>query len=308
MPQEFQRCLSLNAKSGSTCPLCGTSVVNAPYRFLKAGRESQVYSCEKCDFLFGRPVFIPEQSQRKMDTITDAELYNSKLLRLLHRELILKREVRKVRSILGKGHHRVLDIGCGTGWTSAFWRDNGFDVTGLEPSAARRTVAQEKYGIPVIGSYLEEVEIEEQYDLVILRHIIEHFEEPRDLLEKAARFVAPDGLLLVIVPNIKCLGRYLFDTHWTWVLPWHCNFFSPRSLQVLVQSVGFNNIKSYQTPSPMYYQESLLRRFPVPFLKKCFQAISPAGMLAFSPFIAAGLLFGLGDNLCAITRRNKERV
>jgi SAM-dependent methyltransferase len=308
MPQELQRCLSSKTIKSSNCPLCGKPVVNAPYLFTREGVESLIYACKGCDFLFGRPVFIPEQNQRQMDSIADAELYNSKLLRLLHRELILKREVRKVRSILGGGQHRVLDIGCGTGWTSAFWRDNGFDVTGLEPSAARRAVAQEKYGIPVIGDYLEDAEIDQQFDVVILRHIIEHFESPADLLSKAAEFVAPGGVLLVVVPNIKCLGRYLYDTYWTWVLPWHCNFFSPHSLQVLIEGVGFQVAKSYQTPSPMYYQESLLRRFPASGLKKNFQAISPLGMLVFTPLIATGLLVGLGDNLCAIARRSEDRV
>lgn len=306
MPQLLQRRHTSYVEDSVLCPLCGQLVDIAPYQYSKDSQKSLIYLCKSCCFLFGRPVFISEQNQRQMDSIDDAELYNSAALRFLHRELNLKREIRAVRSILGPGTHRVLDIGCGTGWTSAFWQKNGFHVTGLEPSSTRRAVAQERYGLTVIGSYLEDTNNDQKYDLVILRHIIEHFESPKDLLAKAADMVADDGLLLIILPNINCLGRYIFDTYWTWVLPWHCNFFSPIALETLTRNIGFKQIRSYQTPSPLYYQESFLRRFPSSFFKKIFSMISPAGMLVFSPLIAIGWLIGLGDNLCVIAKKSKN--
>lgn len=304
MAQQLLRRPNPQAETGFECPLCGLLVDTAPYQFSSEGQESLIYLCQDCDFLFGRPVFIPDQQQRQMDSISDAELYDSGALKFLHRKLILKREVRAVRSILGSGVHRVLDIGCGTGWTSAFWRDNGFDVTGLEPSPSRRAVAQERYGLSVIGDYLEDAKIDQVYDLVILRHIIEHFASPRDLLEKAASLVAPGGLVLIVVPNIRCLGRYFFDTYWTWVFPWHCNFFSPRSVGMLAKAASLRQIHVWQTSSPMYYHESFQRRFPYVPIKKVFNLFGPIGMLCFSPLAITATVFGLGDNLSLLASKD----
>lgn len=300
MMHGLQRRRPATIEPGLQCPLCGVASTEAPYVYHQEAGVTAVYACQKCDFMFGRPVFIPELSQRQMDSIADAELYGSSLLKSLHRVLNLKREVERVRSLLGPGAHSLLDIGCGTGWTTRFWKEQGFDVTGLEPSAARRKIAQERYDIPVIGTYLEDAIVEEKFDLVILRHLIEHFADPRELVQKAAGFVAPGGVMLIIVPNINCLGRYLFDTNWTWVLPWHCNFFSPRSVKRLVESVGLRLAMSWQAPSPMYYHESFLRRLPHKLARKFFGLLGPAGMLLFTPLALVALVFGVGDNLSAL--------
>jgi len=285
---------------GFPCPICSAMCVIAPYEYHREDVVTAIYGCSSCDFLFGRPVFISEQDQRQMDSIADAELYESNLLKTLHRYLNLNREVRKVRKILGPGQHRLLDIGCGTGWTTQFWNEKGFDVTGLEPSRSRREIAEGKYGFPVIASYLEDARVEGKYDVVVLRHIIEHFADPKGLVNKAASFVAPGGVMLIIVPNIRCLGRTLFDTNWTWVLPWHCNFFSPCALRCLVEQVGFKVLSSWQTPSPMYYHESFIRRFSYPSVKKFFSLFGPVGMLFFSPLALAGLVIGKGENVSVI--------
>lgn len=285
---------------GCPCPICSELAFEAPYSYSRDGCDVAIYYCKKCDFLYGRPVFISDENQRQMDSILDAELFESPPLRWLHRELILKREIKNVREILGDGAHRLLDIGCGTGWTTQVWKECGFDVMGLEPSASRRSMAEERYGIPVIGEFLENANIEERFNVVILRHIVEHFADPKELVKKASSLVTPGGLLLVVIPNIRCFGRYIFDTNWTWVLPWHCNFFSPHSLNRLIEQIGFRTVKTWQSPSPMYYHESFLRRFPYSPVKKALGIFGSVGMLFFSPMALAGLIAGLGDNLSVI--------
>ena len=63
--------------------------------------------------------------------------------------------------------------------------------------------------------------------------------------DKIRSFLKPDGLVLMVVPNIDCLGRRLFETNWAWILPWHCNFFNPSSAQRLLAGQGFDVLNSY---------------------------------------------------------------
>ena len=275
------------------CPCCDATDTVATYSY----GNSLIYCCQSCDFEFLRPLPLTEVSQRQMDSIADAELF-SPMLRALHERLIVWPEIRKVRKLLGRNNFKMLDIGCGTGWISKIWTDSGACVTGLEPSQTRGEIAR-KRGIRVLPCYVEDIDSSEYFDLIVIRHVLEHLENPRDILKSLHSRLNPGGLVLIVVPNIDCIGRKLFDTDWTWVLPWHCNFFNPESLRTLLHAANYETTMTYQTPSPLWYSESFVRRFPTAGKLLQFSFLS---MLLFSPLVAIGILTGLSDNLTAIAR------
>jgi hypothetical protein len=94
-----------------------------------------------------------------------------------------------------------------------------------------------------------------------------------------------------------------FDADWTWVLPWHCNFFAPYSLEMLLKNCGYDVVKSYQTPSPLWYPESFARKFPR--LGKMLK-LTPLSMLLFAPLVGFGYLSGNSDNLTMIARPSSK--
>lgn len=280
------------------CPSCAILSHAVNYHYQYPAGESFVYCCSSCGLEFLRPLPLAEVNQRQMDSVDDAEMFHSQLLRNLHGQLVLKPEIRMVRRLLRRKDFRMLDVGCGTGWISKIWADSGADVTGLEPSAERAALA-EKRGVRVLPCYVEELDSDERFDLVVIRHVVEHLEAPATILDSLKKFINPGGLLLVVVPNIDCIGRKLFDTDWTWVLPWHCNFFNPRSLAQLIEGSGFSVVTSWQTPSPIWYPESLNRRFP--HAGHLFGSGVFAKLL-FAPVSLIGLLCGWGDNLTVLAR------
>ena len=83
------------------------------------------------------------------------------------------------------------------------------------------------------------------------------------------------------------------------MLPWHCNFFAPQSLGTLLKNCGYDVVKSYQTPYPLWYPESFTRKFPRfgTMLK-----LTPLTMLLFAPLVGLGYLSGMSDNLTMIAR------
>lgn len=286
----------------SDCPACGAAVATAGYLYEEGDATSYFMTCGECSFIFCRPLILPELDERQMDGIDNAEMFNSRLMKKLYVILFIRRELAKIRKHHPRRELSLLDIGCGTGWTSSIYAAHGFRVTGLEPSAPRATVAREKYGLRVIDDYLENLTLEETFDVIVFRHVIEHFADPASLVRSARRLLAPGGCMLVVVPNINCLGRYLFDTRWAWILPWHCNFFTPKSLRVFLRRSGFEVVDLYQTPSPLYFPGSFARRFPGRLSRWLVTKHKVAAMLALSPLAVAGSLLGMGDNLNAVVR------
>ena len=232
-----------------------------------------------------------------MDGIDNAELFGSRLLKSIYINYFIKKEIRSLSRIAGKGALQLLDIGCGTGWTTRVYADHGFSVTGLEPSQVRADYARQHYGINVVCDYMENAEFDKMFDVVVLRHIIEHFADPAAIIEKIRSFLKPDGLVLMVVPNIECLGRRLFETNWEWVLPWHCNFFNRSSAQRLLTEQGFDLVNSYQTASPLYYPGAIQRRFPNRLVKWLLGSNRVAAMALCAPLAIGGKWFGMGDNL-----------
>jgi 2-polyprenyl-3-methyl-5-hydroxy-6-metoxy-1,4-benzoquinol methylase len=304
---EFKKCREKRASEETACPGCARPVTEVRYSYLDDGRQSFIYGCPHCGLMFARPVLIPELSGRQMDSVEDAELFNSALLRALHEHLNINREILAVTKVAGRSDFSLLDIGCGTGWTTNVWQRAGVEVTGLEPSQVRGDLARTKYGFRVIRCYIEELENSEMFDVVTMRHVLEHFEDPFAVLGKVAPHLRDAGLLVIVVPNINCIGRYLFESKWSWVLPWHCSFFSPASLTTLLDRAGFDVVKRYQTPSPLWYPEAFSRRFPrLTAISRMFNRFVAISLVVFAPVIALGYLTGFSDNITMIARVRKS--
>lgn len=289
---------------GQACPACSHVVFNCDYSAVCNDVHSRIYKCPQCGMMFAFPTLIDQLKQRQMDSIEDAELFGSSLLQALHEKFILSKEVKETKRLLDNIEiPKLLDVGCGTGWATNFWKENGFEVTGLEPSAARGKVIADKYGFDVHPVYIEEFPTTIKYDVLTFRHIIEHLEDPAAILAKAKNLLNEGGLVMVVVPNIDAIGRHLFQEHWEWVLPWHTQFFNSDSLCTLLENSGFTIEKKYQTPSPLYYKESFFKKYKLPRIEKMMNRFGFVSMLPFAFIVAIGMLCGLSENVTVIARK-----
>lgn len=279
------------------CPTCGPVDSSVVYRYTYDTGESFVHQCPMCALEYLRPIVYTGE-QRRMDTIDDEGLLNSNILKKLHHQLIIRPEISRATKFLGKNNLEMLDIGCGTGLVSEMWSDAGFKVTGLEPSEIRAEYAR-KRGIRVLSCYVEDLDSEESFDLIVIRHVLEHLEEPKTILQSLHQHLKPNGLLLVIVPNLDCIGRKLFGSDWVWKVPMHCNYYNPSALKYTLVKAGYGIIKTYQTPTPFGYRDCFNLRFPS--LGKVLQK-SRLSFLITMPIIFFGYLFNHSDNLTIFAR------
>jgi 2-polyprenyl-3-methyl-5-hydroxy-6-metoxy-1,4-benzoquinol methylase len=135
---------------------------------------------------------------------------------------------------------RLLDVGCGNGSFLIQMKQLGWEVTGVEPDGEAVSVARENFRLNVFKGSLEEAEFPDgHFDTITMNHVIEHVLDPIGLLKECRRVLRPGGKLVVVTPNIKSLGRRVFEDAWLhWDPPRHLFLFSLETLRESAEQAG----------------------------------------------------------------------
>lgn len=108
-----------------------------------------------------------------------------------------------IRKILDNGGIRegihVLDVACGTGVLFTDYLERGVaSVTGVDISPEMVKVASEKFPqVQVICADVEELDLERQFDAVMVYNAFPHFPDPARLIRTLAGLVVPGGRLSI---------------------------------------------------------------------------------------------------------------
>lgn len=103
---------------------------------------------------------------------------------------------------------RLLDAGCGPGWTLERFAAAGFDARGADASPAAVALARGR-GLAAETLDLERDAIPGRFPLIAAFEVLEHLRDPLATLGKLAAALEPGGRLLVSLPNEFHLARRL---------------------------------------------------------------------------------------------------
>jgi 2-polyprenyl-3-methyl-5-hydroxy-6-metoxy-1,4-benzoquinol methylase len=137
---------------------------------------------------------------------------------------------------------RVLDVGCAAGYFLRVMQEEGWDVTGVEPSDAIRARAEELLGRErVRGGRLEDARFPTgSFDLVTMWDVIEHLPDPAAVLAEARRVLAPGGRLVLETQNVTSLAARLLGRRWQhYKHAEHLYHFDPRTIAAALERAGF---------------------------------------------------------------------
>ncbi len=129
-------------------------------------------------------------SQQKELTLQDYDLRVTNLARFIYKKI-------------GKKSGNLIDIGAGNGLILRFFRDKGFEVTGMELSKAQTELMSKSplmEGIKVIQGDISKAKGNEEYDYVVASDVIEHIKNDEQALKNLFSFLKPEGLLIVSIP------------------------------------------------------------------------------------------------------------
>lgn len=145
-----------------------------------------------------------------------------------------------LRTSLGPGRHRVLEVGCANGRLLNGLRRHDFEVAGLELSRETSQVARDLFGLDVHTGLLHELVSEAPFDAIVSRHVIEHVPDPEQELRQIRTRLRRGGVLVLVTPNLDSIASRLLGARWEWFIPpLHVHYFTPRALTRLARRTGF---------------------------------------------------------------------
>lgn len=164
-----------------------------------------------------------------------------------------------VQALLSVRDRRVLDVGCARGALGAALKVSGAAfVAGVEQHALAAKDARGTLDILVEGDLLT-VTLpfpRGSFDYIIFADVLEHLPDPEQALERYLPLLAPDGRMVVSVPNMRfylVLLRLLID-RWAYTDSGvrdrtHLRIFTRRSLLALLAAAGLeleHLVRSYR--------------------------------------------------------------
>lgn len=134
-----------------------------------------------------------------------------------------------------KPEKSVLDLGCGTGEFLHVAKQRGCNVVGVEPGDSYANYARLKYGIDVISKPWRELVFDPgQFDVITAHHVLEHLRDPVGAIAAMERWLKPDGVIYVSVPNMLPNDKPSFERfHFA-----HTHGFIPTTLQAAARLHG----------------------------------------------------------------------
>jgi SAM-dependent methyltransferase len=203
---------------------------------------------------------------------------------------------------------RVLDIGCGSGQFLYRMKLAGWETHGVELSQKAALIGNEHYQLNIQAGTLSSARLPDAYfDYIRLNHSFEHIPDPLPTLARIHRYLAPEGLLFIGVPNVDGWQARRYGKHW-WNLgpPVHPFNYSRRTLTRLLEQQGFEVVR-FRTNSNfagMLGSMQMARNDRAGVYRDSGALFSnPVAMLLSQWLAKLGDLFSAGDCLEIIARK-----
>ena len=128
----------------------------------------------------------------------------------------------------------VLEVGCGDGFMLGVLKKLGWDVVGLERNEAMAKNAAKNAGATVYSKGFEEISKSKKFDLIILYQVLEHVEDPLQVLKDCKERLSSHGKIIIGVPNFSSWQSLFSQEHWFHLdVPRHVSHFDIPSLKKL---------------------------------------------------------------------------
>ena len=238
----------------TTCPLCGGGTRG----FLEGLPDSEYgnptrlryHRCRSasCGLIFASPIpvdeipgFYVDYSTRNPSQETDSSGIRARLLWLLTPATIR----REFGNYLGNWIPQdpelsILDLGCGNARLLKRLRSRGFrNLSGFDfdPKARAAAHGQEL----VIHDKLEQLfSRTAPFDVIVLNHVVEHLEDPTDMIRRIVGLLAPGGIMYLRTPNASSALSALFGASWR-------RYETPRHLHLSIRETSSHLSRVFHT-------------------------------------------------------------
>jgi 2-polyprenyl-3-methyl-5-hydroxy-6-metoxy-1,4-benzoquinol methylase len=228
----------VNPDLDKICPACGTQSASAPCGIPYRGGE--FVHCELCDHYW---ITGASASASGADSIQvehfGAEFANREdFFQKLYQGMNARRALRACMPEQGA---KVLEVGPGAGYLMDVLARRGCSVIGLDLSQAVVDTIRRRFTLTVLRESLASCADrvgDEQFELVVMCHVIEHFSRPLEELTQVYRLLKTGARVYVAVPNMG--SWHARFRGWNGYEAYHFHYFTATSLRRLFERAGFD--------------------------------------------------------------------
>ncbi|MGI9539752.1 MAG: class I SAM-dependent methyltransferase [Miltoncostaeaceae bacterium] len=217
-----------------------------------------VLRCEVCEHYTSAPPLDPEALYRDayVDATYGAETMRSTFDRIMGLPFARSDNRHRVKRVVGfadrhlrRPSRRALDIGSGLAVFPAALASAGWSCRALDPDPRAARQARELAGVEAVCADLADVDPEPVFDLVTLNKVLEHVVDPVAMLNRAARFLAPGGIVYIEVPDGPAAASPHGPSREEFFIE-HLHAFSPESVGALAAAAGLSVRDSQRLHEP----------------------------------------------------------
>jgi SAM-dependent methyltransferase len=297
-----------------TCALCGAddarAIFSGPDRDLPAdGERYTVRQCRRCGLVYLSPrPDGPDEIARIYPEEYHAYVRRHTGARAALRELAWLPELREIAAMT-RSDSPILELGCATGEFLARLRRHGrTTLQGVEFNPRAAELARARHGLPVVAGELTDARLPGgSFEVVVMRHMLEHTGDPVGLLREVRRLLKPGGAAIFTIPNVDSAGVRLFRHNWYgWAVPRHFYGFPRRTLDPLLRRAGLELAAVRHPAAPNMWVGSLrywLEERGAVRLSRLFRYDSPLAVALLAPVGVISALAHSNGVLRVIARR-----
>lgn len=202
------------------------------------GQHDDILVCSSCGIIASAPTISPAEIEAGYQAAVD-EAY-------LHEETARRELFRWVLGVMG-GYmvpgRRLLEVGSNIGLFLDEARVAGWEATGIEPSMWAVKEGRRRFGVTLERGTIEELPAEPgSADAVVMLDVLEHLLDPLAALTKIHRVLADEGILVLATVNVEGLHARARRSGWPWFIRSHLFYFSPQTLQELLERARFRMV------------------------------------------------------------------
>jgi SAM-dependent methyltransferase len=154
-----------------------------------------------------------------------------------------------------------LDVGSGLGVFPAVLKELNWDCVAIEPDPEACEIIREQIGIEVLSGDLIECQKIGEFNLICFNKVLEHTQNPKEMLLQATLHLKSGGLLYIELPDGETALKESGPDREEFFVE-HFDAYSRKSLELLMNSVRFKILTIDQVYEPS--GKFTLRAFAMP--------------------------------------------